>query len=634
MSKRWRIHPHDSACIAALQRAAGIPAVVAQLLVCRGVTDAAVARDFLDPKLSALRDPALLPGCSEAARRIHAAVTAGRRILVYGDYDVDGMTGTAILWLCLKLLGGEVGYYVPHRIDEGYGLNAEAIRTLAADKNQLLVTVDCGIGSVDEAELAHDLGIELIVTDHHEPGPRLPRAAAIVHPRLPGDCPGFCANENETVPFETFKVGQAFLSTQEDAADRADRNVCPTEAARKVEYPFGGLSGSGVAMKLAWALCQQAAGAKRVAPRMKDFLVQAVGLAALGTVADVVPLVDENRVLVRHGLESLANAPTLGLATLMEIAKVTPQRCPDGKTRLSSEDLGFQIAPRLNAAGRLGQPELAVELLVTDRPDRAKELAEYINGLNATRQTIERSIQLAASKQVKERFDPAGDAALVLADHGWHPGVIGIVAGRLADKFHRPVVMISWDKAGLRAGIGSARSVPGFNLHEALAECGEFLLTHGGHAAAAGLKIEEHQIDGFRGAFCEVAATRIAGDQREAELFVDVEAPLSAFTLETTQQLERLGPFGHGNLRPLLCTTGVTLNGPPKPLGGSGNHLAMMLSQHGVSLRAVAFGGGEWIDDLIEIDGPLDVAFRPVINDFRGRRSVELHLVDWRPTMG
>ena len=209
-------------------------------------------------------------------------------------------------------------------------------------------------------------------------------------------------------------------------------------------------------MKLAWALCQQAGGATRVAPRMKDFLVQAVGLAALGTVADVVPLVHENRVLVRHGLESLANAPTLGFATLMEIAKVTPRRCPDGKMRLDAEDLGFQIAPRLNAAGRLGQPQLAVELLVTDRPDRAKELAQYIDGLNATRQTIERSIQLAASKQARERFDPVDDAALVLADWGWHAGVIGIVAGRLADKFHRPVVMISWDKTGMRPGIGSA----------------------------------------------------------------------------------------------------------------------------------------------------------------------------------
>jgi single-stranded-DNA-specific exonuclease len=585
MSKRWCIHPHDPARIAALQRAAGIPAVVAELLICRGMHDPAAARVFLDPKLSALREPELLPGCGEAARRLFDAISARRRIIVYGDYDVDGMTGTAILWRCLKLLGAETSYYVPHRIDEGYGLNGDAIRSLAAEKAEVLVTVDCGISSVAEADLARQLGVELIVTDHHEPGPRLPDAAAIVHPRLPGG-----------------------------------------------DYPFGGLSGSGVAMKLAWALCQQASGAKRVAPAMKDFLVQAVGLAALGTVADVVPLVDENRVLVRHGLESLANAPILGLATLMKLAKVTPRKHPDGRLRLDAEDLGFQIAPRLNAAGRLGQPQLAVELLVTDRPDRARELAQYIDGLNATRQTLERSIQLAAAKQAKEEFDAAQDAALVLADRGWHPGVIGIVAGRLADRFHRPVVMISWDKAGMRPGIGSARSVPGFNLHAALAQCGEFLIAHGGHAAAAGLKIEEHQLAGFRGAFCEVAATEISQAQRVAELFIDVEAPLSAFTLQTVQQLERLAPFGQGNSRPLLCASGAALAGPPKPLGANGHHLSMMLSQHGVTLRAVAFGGGDWADDLAAVDGPLDVAFRPVINHFRGRQSVELHLVDWRPS--
>ncbi len=585
MSKRWRIHPHDSARIAALERAARIPAVVAELLVCRGVSDPVQARDFLDPKLSALRDPGLLPGCSEAAGRIHSAVTDRRKIVVYGDYDVDGMTGTAILWLCLKLLGADVRYYVPHRVDEGYGLNCEAIRTLAADKTELLITVDCGIASIEEAALARELGIDLIVTDHHEPGARLPESVAIVHPNLPGG-----------------------------------------------DYPFAGLSGSGVAMKLAWALCQQASGAKRVGQLMKDFLVQAVGLAALGTVADVVPLVDENRVLVRHGLESLATRPTLGLATLMGIAKVEPRRQPDGRTRLDAEDLGFQIAPRLNAAGRLGQPQLAVELLITDRPDRAQELAQYIDGLNTTRQTLERSIQLAAAKQAKEVFDPAEDAALVLADHDWHPGVIGIVAGRLADRFHRPVVMISWDKTGLRPGVGSARSIPGFNLHAALAECGEFLIAHGGHAAAAGLKIEEQQVEGFRGAFCDVAASQISAEQRVAELFIDVEAPLSAFTLQTVQQIERLAPFGQGNARPLLCATGVTLSGPPKPIGASGHHLSLMLAQHGVTLRAVAFGGGDWADELAAVDGALDVAFRPVINNFRGRQSVELHLVDWRPT--
>jgi len=585
MSKRWRIHPHDPDRIAALQRAAGIPAVVAELLICRGVCDPSAARDFLDPKLSALRDPELLPGCRQAAERLHAAVTDRRRIVVYGDYDVDGMTATAILWLCLRLLGADARYYIPNRVDEGYGLNCEAIRSLAAEKAELLVTVDCGIGSLAEASVAQALGLELIITDHHEPGPQLPAAAAIVHPRLPGG-----------------------------------------------DYPFDGLSGSGVAMKLAWALCQQASGAKRVGPALKDFLVQAVGLAALGTVADVVPLVDENRVLVHHGLESLANVPTLGLATLMQIAKVTPRRHSDGRSRLDAEDLGFQIAPRLNAAGRLGQPQLAVELLVTERPDRAQELAQYIDNLNATRQTLERSIQLAAAKQAKEWFDPVEDAALVLADRGWHPGVIGIVAGRLAERFHRPVVMISWDKAGLRPGIGSARSIPGFNLHSALAQCSEFLLAHGGHAAAAGLKIEEHQLDGFRGAFCEVAASQISQAQRVAELFVDVEAPLSAFTLQTVQQVERLAPFGQGNARPLLCTTGVRLVDPPKPLGTSGHHLAMRLCQHDVTLRAVAFGGGDWADALAAVDGPLDVAFRPVINRFHGRQSVELHLVDWRPT--
>ncbi len=585
MSKRWRIHPHDPARIATLQRAADIPAVVAELLICRGVCDPVAARDFLDPKLSALRDPELLPGCRLAAERLHAAAANRRRIVVYGDYDVDGMTGTAILWLCLKLLGAEVRYYIPNRIDEGYGLNSEAVRALAAEKAELLVTVDCGIGSVAEAAVARELGLELIVTDHHEPGPRLPDAAAIVHPRLPGG-----------------------------------------------NYPFGELSGSGVAMKLAWAICQQASGAKRVGPAMKDFLVQAVGLAALGTVADVVPLVDENRVLVRHGLESLANAPTLGLSALMQVANIIPRRRADGRTRLDAEDLGFQIAPRLNAAGRLGQPQLAVELLTTDRPDRAQELAQYIDNLNASRQTLERSIHLAAAKQAKESFDPVDDAALVLADRGWHPGVIGIVAGRLADRFHRPVVMISWDKAGLRPGIGSARSVPGFDLHAALAECDEFLLAHGGHAAAAGLKIEEHQIEGFRGAFCEVAASQISQAQRIAELFVDVEAPFCAFTLQTVQQVEQLAPFGQGNSRPLLCTTGVELVEPPKPLGTSGHHLAMRLRQHDVTLRAVAFGGGDWAGELAALNGPLDVAFRPVINSFRGRQSVELHLVDWRPT--
>ncbi|MGW8257787.1 MAG: single-stranded-DNA-specific exonuclease RecJ, partial [Thermoguttaceae bacterium] len=303
MSKRWRIHSHDPDQISALGREAGISAVVAQLLISRGVTDASRAREFLDPKLNNLRDPQLLPGCEDAARAIYEAVRAGKRICIHGDYDVDGMTGTALLFLLLKMLGAQTSYYIPHRIEEGYGLSADVIREKAGEKVELIITVDCGINSVAEAELARELGVELIITDHHEPGAELPDAAAIVHPRLP--------------------VGA---------------------------YPFGGLSGSGVAFKLAWAICQQASGAKKVTQRMKDFLLQAIGLAALGTLADVVPLLDENRVLVRHGLLSLAQHPTLGLKSLMELVGIAD------KNQLSSDDLAFCLAPRLNAAGRLGQP--------------------------------------------------------------------------------------------------------------------------------------------------------------------------------------------------------------------------------------------------------------------------------------
>ncbi len=586
MAKCWRIHPHDPDRIAALGRAAGIPAVVAQLLICRGITDPASARTFLDPKLSALRDPQLLPGCPEAVRRIHDAVAAGKRIVVYGDYDVDGVTGTAILWLCLKMLGAEVTYYVPHRIEEGYGLHADAVRAWGDGKADLLLTVDCGIADVEEAALARRLGLELIITDHHQPGPALPEAAAIVHPRLPGSA-----------------------------------------------YPFGDLSGSGVAFKLAWALCQQASGAQKVSPRMRAFLLQAVGLAALGTVADVVPLVDENRVLVHHGLESLACCPTLGVATLMRVAGVEPKTRGEGKQRLQSEDISFALAPRLNAAGRLGQPQLAVELLVTERPERALELAQYIDQLNATRQTLERSIQLAAGKQIHEQFDPAEDAALVLAERGWHAGVIGIVAGRLADRHHRPVVLISQDQLGVRPGIGSARSVPGFDLHAALGRCGELLLSYGGHRMAAGLKIEDDKIAAFRAAFCQLAAAE-TDPQRGTDLKIDAEAPFSAFTLQAVHQLERLAPFGAQNDRPLLCTSGATLVGPPKAMGGGGRHLAMKLSQHGVVFRAIAFGGAEWADELAALARPIDVAFRPVVNTYQGRHNVELHLVDWRMTAG
>ena len=577
MSKRWRIHTHDPDRIRSMQAAVGVSPVVAQLLITRGIDDQQEARDFLDCKLSGLHDPETLPGAVEAAEQICGAIEAGQRITVYGDYDVDGMTATAILYRCLKMLGADVGYYVPNRLDEGYGLSEDALETLARRGTRLVISVDCGIASIVEAEAARRLDIRLIVTDHHEFADQLPAADVIVHPRLPNS-----------------------------------------------RYPFGELCGAGVALKLAWALCQKASNAKRVSPAMRNFLMQAVGLAALGTVADVVPLVGENRVIVRHGLASLYNQPTTGLAALLNVTQL------NAKSKLMSEDIGFMLAPRMNAAGRLGQAQLGVELLTTEDADRAASLADYIHQLNSSRQSLERSIYLAAKKQAEKEFDPWTDAALVLADVDWHRGVIGIVAGRLAEKYHRPVALVSLSGVGAEAGVGSARSVPGFDLHEALHACSRHLVAHGGHAAAAGFKVDPDSLEAFRADFCQHAAESIDEEQRTAELSIDAETTLGLLTQEAVVQIESLAPFGAGNVRPMLCATGVSLVEPPRRIG-NGRHLSMMLDQQGAKIRGVAFGAGDWEDDLNAADGPLAIAFQPVINQFRGRSNVELHVKDWRP---
>jgi single-stranded-DNA-specific exonuclease len=595
MPKRWRIASYDSARVAALGQAAGIPAVVAQLLIGRGICDADGARQFLDVKLSGLRDPELLPGAVCAAELLHQAIRAGRRITVYGDYDADGMTATSILLLCLKLLGARADFYIPNRIDEGYGLNHDALRTIAGQGGDVVVTVDCGITSVEEAETARSLGLTLIITDHHQP-----------------------------------RVGESSRDSQLAASARLPYGVLPNVAAivhpglPGSTYPFPGLCGAAVALKLAWALCQQASEAKRVGEAMRTFLMRAVGLAAIGTVADVVPLVDENRILVRHGLNCLRHYPTPGIVAIEQVTGLTKNH------QLNCEDIGFTIGPRLNAAGRLGQAPLAVELLTTDDAERALKLAEFIHGLNDQRQTLERSVYRAAHKLVQEMCEPVDVPALVIAGRGWHPGVIGIVAGRLAEQYHRPTVLISLDELGAKPGVGSGRSVAGFNLHAALAACGKHLVGHGGHEAAAGLTIDEAAVEPFRRDFCAYAELAISHDERVAELFVDAETPLAALTHQTVQQIESLAPFGHGNERPMLCTSNVRLMEPPRRMGSTGRHLSLRLEQHGVALRAVAFGGGDWEDELNGTQGLLAVAFKPVINNFRGRTTVEMQLADWR----
>lgn len=578
MAKHWRIFGHDLAHIAQLEKAASVPPIVAQLLLRRGITNPDQAQMFLEARLNQLRDPESLPDVPLAVKVITDHLQAGRKIVVYGDYDADGMTATAILYGCLSRLGADVTYFVPNRLEEGYGLHADTLEQLRKDGADLAISVDCGIASLTAVEAARKCGLDVVITDHHTMSDQLPDANAIVHPRLPGH-----------------------------------------------DYPFDGLCGAGVAFKLAWALCRAMEGTQKVSKELRDFLVQAVGLTALGTVADVVPLIDENRIIVRQGLLSVQHQPPLGLAELLKVTKLAE------KSSLSSEDIGFMIAPRLNAAGRLGQAALGVELLTTESPERATALAQYLHELNQSRDKIERSIYLAAKKQAEQEFDPVGDAALVLAGEGWHAGVIGIVAGRLAERYHRPVVLISLDATGIKPGVGSCRSPNGLNLYTALTTCSDFLVGYGGHAAAAGLQIATDQVDTFRAAFCEFAAGAMSEEDQIAEIEIDAEASLGQLTRTIVEQIEQLAPFGSGNPRPILCASGVKLVGEPKKMGGGDRHLSVRLGQHGTKMRAVAFGQADWAEPMQELAGPMDIAFRPIINEFRGMRNVELHLVDWRP---
>ncbi|MCA9266346.1 MAG: single-stranded-DNA-specific exonuclease RecJ, partial [Planctomycetales bacterium] len=339
----------------------------------------------------------------------------------------------------------------------------------------------------------------------------------------------------------------------------------------------------------------------------------------------VVPLLDENRLLVRHGLSSVQQRPYPGLDALLTAANLKQ------RPTLSSEDIAFMVAPRLNAAGRLGKAELGVELLTTDNPERAGQLAEHICELNVERDSLERNIYLAAQQQIQQEFDADEDSALVLAGRGWHAGVIGIVAGRLADRYCRPVVVISLDEQGTPVGTGSARSACGLNLYDAFQECAEHLIRFGGHAAAAGLRIDEQHIDNFRKHFRDHVATCIPREDRVAEIRIDAETTLAQLTMRTVKQIEQLAPFGQANPRPILCTSGIRLEGEPRTMGAGDRHLSVRISQGPVTLRAVAFGKGEWAAELARNSGDIEIAFRPVINEFGGRRSVELQLVDWRP---
>ena len=576
MPRPWLFRPHDTAAVSRLSQELKLSPLVAQVLISRGLNSAAEARAFLGAPLTDLFDPSQLPGVDQAADRIAAAIKDKRRITVYGDYDVDGVTATSVLWHCLSLAGATVDYYIPCRMEEGYGLNSNAIRQLhTEDPERLLVSVDCGIASVDEAAVARELGLELIVTDHHHIGPELPSASCLVHPRLPG-----------------------------------------------TSYPFGDLCGVGVAFKLAWAICQRLGDGRKASPAMREFLKSAVGLTAIGTVADVVPLVKENRVLVRYGLQSIRENPSLGLKALMKVSKLAD------KPQLTAEDVGFGLAPRINAAGRLGQARLAVELLTTSDPQRAVSLADYVDQLNTNRRTVERRIFKAAREMIERHPEWEDHPTLVLADHDWHPGVIGIVASRIAERYEKPAVLISLRDDG--TGQGSARSWAGFDLYSGIAACKEFLLGFGGHKMAAGLRIDSRRVDEFRLGLAHWAEANFSHQEQDSALQVDAEVLLSEITRRAVEELNRLGPFGEANPVPQFAATNVELVEPPRTMGEGDRHLSIRIRQNQTVLRAVAFGRGEWAEQISAVHGRLSVSFAPVINSFRGFERVELRLIDWK----
>jgi single-stranded-DNA-specific exonuclease len=602
--KRWNVHPPHAAA-AELAAALKTSPVVAQVLLNRGVGDADACRDFLRPSLKCLHDPAGIPGLTRAAERIARAVRDGERIVIYGDYDVDGITATAILWHAVRALGGRAEFYIPHRIEEGYGLNAEAIAQLCNEGAKLIVTVDCGVTAIEPARVARERGVDLIITDHHEwreskdeggsvkdegagdslhpsssvPRPSLPDCYAVVHPRLPKDDSG-------------------------------------------AAYPNPHLCGAGVAFKLAWgvglAMNDGGANGGRVSDAFRAFLLDATALAALGTIADVVPLVGENRVLAHFGLGGLTRTQLTGIRALIESAGLTGQN-------LDSVHVGFLLAPRLNACGRMGHARLAVEMLTSADGAKAREIATYLEQQNRQRQAMERKILEQAEAMIAaDGLAAEGRCALVLGREEWHPGVIGIVASRLVDRYHRPAVMVALSNGH---GQGSARSIAGFHLARALEACGEHLETYGGHEMAAGLRVATAKFPDFAAAFCAHAGETIAQHQLIPELALDGVAELRHVTHALVVDLKRLGPFGHANRKPVLCCRGVTVASPPRRVGKGGDHLQLTVRQGDATLKCIAFGFAP-LDARLAPGTTIDLAVEPTLNEYNGRTNVELEVKD------
>ena len=565
---RWHLRPRpDRSAVRDLERELSLPPALCRLLAARGRTAPDDAKSFLRPRLESLHDPALLLDADRAARRLAKAVEHGEMVVVHGDYDADGMAAAALLSGWIRSLGGRAGAIVPDRARDGYDLSRTGVERARALGAGVIVTVDCGTLALDPVRRATEAGVDVIVTDHHMPGPELPGALAIVNPNRP-DCP----------------------------------------------YPDKRLCGAAVAFKLGQLV------ARRLG-RSTDEAWNQLDLVALATIADQVELKGENRVLGRFGLRALARTTRPGLRALIASAKVNPGRA------VASEAVAYRLAPRVNAAGRVGDPDNALRLLLTTDSGEARSLAAVLERNNHDRKELERRTTEEAYAALEGVHDLATDRGIVVAGDGWHPGVIGIVASRLVERLFRPSVVIALDG---EVGRGSARSIPAFDLHDAIVTCGAHLERFGGHHQAAGMDICRERVPAFRDAFRDVAGRRLGSAQPRPALHVDLEVALHEVDFDFHRFAAYMGPFGRGNPEPVYVARAVRVDGPPQVLNGG--HVKFRMTGGGAALPAIGFGLAERLAGPLRGDGPVDVAFSLIENTFRNTTTIQARVADVRPS--
>lgn len=563
-NKRWNLKevPEEKS-ILTLADSLNISNILAILLIQRGITNFYEAKNYFRPSLETLHDPFLMNGMQEATQRVIYALTHNEKICVYGDYDVDGTCSAALMYLFLKELGANVETYIPNRITEGYGVSISSIDILKERGINLIITVDCGITAVDEIDHANSLGIETIVCDHHQPKEKIPNAYALLDPIKPG-----------------------------------------------CNYPFKHLSGAGVAFKLARAVGDRI-GKKELALKYLD-------LVALAGAADIVPLVDENRVLVKEGIDLINTNPRPGIVALLKSARMEPGN-------LNAGQIVFTIAPRINAVGRLGDANRAVDLFTTDDPKRAIELAQVLEDENTERRKIDEMTFSHAMQLVDSGIDMDSDLGIVLHYDDWHPGVIGIVASRLVEKFHRPAVMLTTIDGVAK---GSARSIHGFNIYEALQNCEDLLLQFGGHEAAAGLAIELEKLEEFKERFNSVLRKNMTDENKLHEVHIDTKIAFSDISPKFLRVLEQFAPYGPGNMRPVFMSENVSLVYPPRIVGV--NHIVTSLRQNGNEkvFDAIGFNLGAFASQIDKGKNLIDIVYTIETIQKDGKSYPQIRLKD------